>query len=224
MGTFINRQGFRFGKLTVIERDNTKGPASKGRRVFWICMCDCGKIKSIRGHELSSGACKSCGCEQKRLLSERAKTHGMTKTRAYRSWQSLKDRCENQNNSHYKSYGGRGISYCERWKSFESFFEDMGIPEKGMTLDRIDVNGNYTPENCRWADVVTQSNNLRSNVLWRGEKMTIKNLAHISGVARTSLNKLIKKGLPVEEAVKIAKDKTKTKAKLIPTLVKQNQR
>lgn len=201
MGKFIDRTGCVFGKLTVIARDITKPVASKGGRVYWICKCECGNIKTATGHELASGDTNSCGCFRKKAASSLNKTHGMARTPTYRSWQAMKERCFNLEAEKYPLYGGRGITVCYRWNFFENFLEDMGERPNEMTLDRIDPFGDYEPGNCRWATSHTQSNNRRNNVFFRGELLTRAEIARRTGIKRTSLTKLICKGVDVEDAV-----------------------
>lgn len=201
MGKFIDRTGHVFSKLTVVARDITKPSASKGSRVYWICKCDCGQFKTATGHELASGDTSSCGCFRKETASALNKTHGMTRSATYRSWQAMKERCFNLEAEKYPLYGGRGITVCYRWNFFEKFLDDMGERPEGMTLDRIDPFGNYEPGNCRWANHQTQSNNRRKNIPFRGEMLTKAEIARRTGVRRTSLNKLIYKGMSAEDAV-----------------------
>lgn len=151
----------RFGKLLVIER---KGSDEKGQ-ALWLCHCDCGTKKIIRGHDLKCGT-KSCGCS--RRYNTGLYQHGLSGTRLHNIWRSMKDRCFNTNNKSYSFYGGRGISICTEWlNDFVPFFEwsnNNGYSDE-LTLDRIDINGNYCPENCRWIDRTKQANNTRRNVV-----------------------------------------------------------
>ena len=179
MGKMIDLTGQRFGKLTVLSIDSTKN-----KYIYWVCKCSCGNIKSIIGASLKKGHSTSCGCyaiERSKLLNS---THGMAKTRVYKSWQKMHERCENINSDAYYQYGGRGISVCTRWKSFENFLEDMGDRPAEMSLDRINYSGNYEPSNCRWATSTQQNNNMRSNNLctYNGETYTIAQWAKIMGL------------------------------------------
>lgn len=155
--------GRRFGRLTVIGR-----APNKGERTMWICKCDCGNIKTIGRANLVKGTTQSCGCLHKEAVRAiNKKKHGGTGSPTYIRWRSMKSRCYNPNDIGYANYGGRGIRVCERWlNSYEAFVADMGVvPSREYTLDRIDVNGDYCPENCKWATMKEQSNNKRNNRL-----------------------------------------------------------
>ena len=154
---YKNLVGNRFNYLTIIKFKYIKNKTS-----YWICKCDCGKEKIIKGSSVITNITKSCGC----LKSENAKTHGDTKTSEYISWKSMKARCFNPNIKQYKNYGGRGITVCDEWKnSFIHFIKDMGNkPAKNYSIDRVNVNGNYCKENCRWSDSKTQNRNKNNNI------------------------------------------------------------
>lgn len=153
--------GNRYDRLLVLSYSGRKRTSSE-----WLCQCDCGNTVIVVGHKLRSGHTKSCSCLQKEKVLSNRLSHGMSKKPEYRSWQGIKERCYNPNNIEYKNYGARGIIMCDRWlTSFENFLSDMGLkPTKLHTIDRINYNLNYEPDNCRWADKMVQGGNTRRNV------------------------------------------------------------
>ncbi len=162
------KAGDHIERLTLLRscRITRKNGYGWRTRPAWECMCDCGNLTTVEQAAITYGATKSCGCLQKekaRLSTIRpgmyGKTHGYTNTPTYRSWNAMNTRCKNPNTDNFKHYGGRGIQVCDRWNNFENFLNDMGERPDGKTLDRIDVNGNYKPENCRWATYSQQSRN-----------------------------------------------------------------
>lgn len=183
--------GLRFMHLLVLE----EAGKNKDGRAMWLCKCDCGKLHKTLGKYLLNGDTTSCGCRRRRILAETTKrntTHNMSETPIYTKWVSMKDRCMNPLNSAYSSYGGRGIKICDEWiNSFENFYEwaiSSGYSE-GMTIDRINNNGNYEPANCRWTDLKTQANNTRRNhyLTYKGETKSLAEWAEIKKINYSTL-------------------------------------
>ena len=200
MGKFRDLTGMKFGRLTVI---GFAGRIGKERSIGWKVLCDCGKSKVLRSFNLTSGKTSSCGCLNRELFIKRFTTHGKHKSRAYVSWQNMRRRCYEVACAEYHNYGARGIKVCDRWRDlFENFYADMGDPPPGKSLDRIDVDGNYTPENCRWATAKEQANNKQNNrvIEYEGEELTIAQLAEKMGVNYKVFYMRLSRGWSVEEA------------------------
>lgn len=165
MSAFIDLAGRRFGNLTVLKIGCKSGVKN---RISWLCRCDCGAATSVIGENLRYGHTLSCGCAriESRIVSKT--THGATRgsrrTPEYNTWRSLKDRCCNPKDSGFRYYGGRGIKICMRWASYANFLSDMGKkPTPKHSIDRKNNDGNYCPENCRWATSKQQTRNYRRN-------------------------------------------------------------
>lgn len=165
--------------------------------------CECGKIFETSIYKVESGHTKSCGCYQKKKISESRATHRMSETKIFRIWNSMIQRCTNSNDKNYKNYGKRGIKVCERWLKFENFYEDMGEPEEGMSLDRTDNDGNYCPENCKWSTRKEQQRNQRTNkyLTINGETKILAEWAEISGTKYNTIQSRLRYGWTSEESV-----------------------
>lgn len=189
--------GSRFGVLVV-----TGTEFKRGTLVLVPCVCDCGKQRDVAINPLVTKSHARCGCLYVDLSRKKFLTHGKSKTPTYIVWQMMIFRCTNKKNNRYKYYAGRGIVVCERWReSFENFIADMGErPEGRYSIDRIDNNGNYEPENCRWATTTEQARNQRTNrlITFRGETKTVAEWSVIVGISRRTIGNRIRLGWEAE--------------------------
>ena len=204
---FDDLTGKTFGRLFVVER--VENSASK--QVQYLCRCACGKEKVVLGNHLKSGATKSCGCYMAECTISKNTTHGKTGTRLHRIWSGMKIRCYDTNHKDYKDYGAKGVVMCSEWLGDNGFqnFHDWAYANgyaDNLSIDRIDVNGNYEPSNCRWVDSIQQANNKRNNhyVEDNGETLTIAQLARKHKVSSQYLYKLVNKGVSISEAIERA--------------------
>lgn len=202
--------GLRFGKLTVMEYAGYNVHTNNTIQHKWKCVCDCGNEKEVETRHLLSGHCKSCGCMPHRPTNPNHK-HYLTDTPLYNVWKSMKGRCYVKTNSSYKHYGARGITVCEEWKNdFMNFYNwalangyDPNGKSREYTLDRIDVNGNYEPNNCRFVNMLIQANNKTDTKrhLVNGEYLTIRETSEKYGVDYKRLKGLHDKGMEIQEAI-----------------------
>lgn len=194
--------GKTFGRLYVIERAE-----NRSRKSCWKCMCKCGNIVFVEGTSLVSGDTKSCGCLNKETAKKNQTKHGFHGTNIYNVWRNMKARCFNPNKPGYKYYGGRGIVVCDDWKNNFMSFYNWAICngyEDDLTIERIDVNGNYEPENCRWATRKDQANNTTRNhkVTYNGKTQTLSQWANEYGLnCITLLTRIEELNWPIEKAL-----------------------
>lgn len=199
----INIQNKKFGNLFVVSKAN-----NIGRFTAWNCLCDCGESVVVRTGGLTSGNTKSCGCLRKKVSETNFTKHGHKTNRKpspeYTSWSLMRDRCNNKNNKNYYRYGGRGISVCEQWVDFNNFYKDMGNRPVGTTLERIDSNKNYCPENCCWATRKQQSRNRDycKTVIFEGKSEKLFELAERFGIDLQLVHQRLSRGWTVDRAIK----------------------
>ena len=212
-----NLSGKRFGRPVVINRATDNISKSGYKTAMWNCVCDCGNTKIIRGKSLTAGVTKSCGCYAKELKSKANKKHGENGTRLYAIWDSMRQRCYNKKHHAYHNYGGRGISVCEEWDDYSNFKSwaikngyDNYAPRGKYTLDRVNVNEGYSPNNCRWVDMKIQSNNKRNTITvnFQGSSHTLKEWAAITGIKYETLWARYHRGKSPEEILKQTNSQT----------------
>lgn len=202
MPKLIDQTGKRFGRLVVVKR-----AANSGRTTRWECLCDCGNVVTVRQPDLHAGRTQSCGCIHKEQLADRNRTHNLSYTRLCSIWRAMKVRCYSTKSKAYSNYGGRGIAVCDEWKNNLEAFYSWAIAhgyDEHLTLDRIDVNGNYCPENCRWTDRKTQANNTRSNrvIEYDGKRLTIAQWSSETGIKPHTIRRRLELGWTIEKALK----------------------
>lgn len=193
--------GSVFGHLTVIREDDVRRNNSKVR---WLCRCDCGNVISVDGTSLRNGHTTSCRCRRGAALLKRNTRHALTGRPEYRAWRHIIGRCLNPSDAAFDRYGGRGIRVCDRWRDFANFHADMGErPSPKHSIDRIDNDGPYCPENCRWATITEQNRNTRANVLIThdGVTATATEWSHTTGLAAAAIIRRIRRGWPVARAL-----------------------
>jgi hypothetical protein len=191
----IDLTGMKFGRWTVV------GIGEKlGKHYGWNCECECGEKRLVAGPSLRKGVSTSCGCRRKEVSASKARTHGMAKSRLSVVWSGMKARCANPNHEMFHRYGGRGIKVCDRWQAFANFHADMAATYKsGLSIDRIDNDGDYEPSNCRWATPTEQGiNRSHPTIMTLKGEMTIREAAEISGVPLKTMRHRVWRGVPIE--------------------------
>lgn len=198
-----NLAGCVFGRWTVVDY-----ACSSGQGAMWNCECECGTQKAVHASSLMSGKSVSCGCFMRDDLSRRAKRHGHNTKRegqspTYRTWRAMLRRCNDPAHTSYSNYGGKGIRVCDEWSSFDKFLEDMGERPEGKTLDRIDGDGFYSKDNCRWMDMQEQANNRVNNhhLQFQGKSLTIAEWSRELGINVNTIRVRLLRGKSTEEAL-----------------------
>ena len=200
MVKFIDLTGQKFGRLTVLKTFR------RNNKTYCEYQCDCGNIKTIYYYSLKKGNTKSCGCYNKELVSTLNRKHGLRQTRLYLIYYRMVSRCYNKNNNRYKNYGGRGITICDEWiHDFKAFY-DWAMAngyQDNLTIDRIDVNGKYEPNNCRWATAKEQSNNKTNNkyIIINGVNKTLSQWLDFYKLNSTTYYQRLQRGWAVEKAL-----------------------
>lgn len=205
----LDLTGQRFGRLVVLDA-HSKHPSSKAH---WNCQCDCGNPKVTSTNELRSGGCSSCGCLRKEIVSKRRLKHGKTKSKEYNVWSHIRQKCYNPNNKKFYRYGARGIKVCDRWNSvqdgYQNFLADMGAaPSVDHSIERVNNDSDYCPENCIWATRQIQAMNTSRSLKfeWKGKLMTLPQIAQAEGKRPQQVYQLVKKyKKSIEEAIQKAK-------------------
>jgi hypothetical protein len=203
MSRFKNLIGEKFGKLTVVENLGL----NNHNKTMWKCICECGNEKITISSSLNAGLCKSCGCLQQKHISVLSLKHSLSKSRQYKCWHDMKTRCNDLKCPQYKNYGMRGIVYDIKWETFEGFWKDMAEGySDNLTLDRINVNKNYTKDNCRWTTQKRQGNNKRNNhyITYKNITHTLMEWSEILDMNYNTLKSKIRKGITLDEIFKSA--------------------
>lgn len=202
MKKIIDLTGKTFGRLTV---EGQEGYRDQRGRVVWRLACECGNKVFYEAGRFKYGNTTSCGCYKKELVGNEHRSHGLSKTPTYSSWLTMKKRCYNKKCSDYADYGARGITVCERWMTFENFYADMGERPKGLTLDRINCNDGYKPENCRWATASQQARNKRNSrlVTFNGCTKSIYDFCEELMLNRYTVLTRLQKNWPIERALTV---------------------
>jgi hypothetical protein len=197
--TALSLIGKKYNRLTVISGSHTL----KNRK-HWVCECECGNKKIVSGNNLKSGQVKSCGCLRNENLKLKLLKHGMSESQVYNIYCKMLSRCNNLKDKAYPSYGGRGIKVCERWLNFENFYLDMGErPAPEYSIDRIDNNKGYSPDNCRYATPTQQARNTRRNRIINidGVKKPLCEWLEIMGLSLSAFQKRLIRGWDENKAI-----------------------
>lgn len=192
--------GQKFNRLTVLRKIG-----AVNKKVLWECICDCGNVSNVRTNDLTSNRTLSCGCLNDERIANLNKSHEMTKTPLYEVWCGIKQRCEYKKHVAYKRYGGRGIKIANEWLDFKNFYNDMFSGyAKGLSIDRINVDGDYSKENCVWSNLLEQANNKRNNLMVTldGDTDTLPNMCRKHGIKYMKAYWMHRCGKSIEEIIK----------------------
>lgn len=206
MPEIIDLTGKRFGNLTVLHQAEDRIDPHGRHYIMWHCLCDCGVEKDFYECNIVSGKSKSCGCIPKQKIIERTTTHGLSNTRIYQIWENMRKRCNNPNDPRFHRYGGRGIKVCDEWNRDFKVFYDWAMSngyEDNLTIDRINNDDMYCPDNCRWTDITSQCKNRATNI-WvdiDGEKKIVSDWAKIYGIDRDLVYRRISAGWDPKKAI-----------------------
>ncbi len=206
MGKEFDITGQKFGRLTAIRLERIEPRKGGGTTHYWVCRCECGIEKIIRKAQLLNGKTNSCGCLQKEKAREVNKTHGLRKTKLYKKWLDIKKRCYNKNSQYYYCYGARGIKVCDEWLNDFKAFYDWSMANgyrDNLTIDRIDVNSNYEPSNCRWVSQKVQNRNSRHchYLTYNNETHCLTEWAEIKNISADKIRNRLKRSWSVEKAL-----------------------
>lgn len=203
--------GKRFGRLVVIKR-----LGFINRQTYYECKCDCGNIVKVTSSNLTKGNSTSCGCYAKELASQRQSIHKMSNTRLYKIWEGIKQRCYNSHTKQFKYYGAKGISLCDEWFSFENFknWSLRNGYQDNLSIDRIDFNGNYCPNNCRWTNKAIQANNTKTNIFitYKGQTETIANWSRKTNIKAATIYWRYHNGWSIEDCLNLKPGKSRSKS------------
>lgn len=202
MQKLIDLTGKKFGRLVVIVKDNNYKKASVRKRTYWKCICDCGNYSTVCSSDLKSGNTKSCGCGE----IENRITHGMSKHKCFKTWDGMMRRCYSEKHMAYHNYGGRGIKVVKEWRESQKIFIEWLINngwKKGLEIDRIDNNGNYSPKNCRIVTTIENHNNTRYNrrFIAYGENLTVGEASRKYKIRYSTIMERLKRGWTGNRAV-----------------------
>jgi len=199
MPAFRDLTGQVFGRIKVLSRAE-----NRGKQTYWLCSCECGSEKEICAYNLTKGLTKSCGCLSAEMIGDRSRVHGLTDSKEYHIWSCMKSRCHNKANRAYRYYGAKGVAVCDEWRdSFEQFLADMGNAPEGMSIERIDVYGNYEPSNCKWATIEEQANNKTNNryLTLDGVTLTAAQWGRKLGIRSHTILRRLRDGWTVDRAL-----------------------